>query len=42
VRAVVDWTVGLPFQRDIAEVGTIGQPRPLRDDVYERAGTHRA
>ena len=28
VRAVVDWTVGLPFRRDIAEVGTIGQPRP--------------
>jgi NADH:ubiquinone reductase (H+-translocating) len=42
VRAVFDWTVGLPFQRDIAEVGTIGQPRPLRADVYERAGTHRA
>ena len=42
VRAVMDWTVGLPFQRDIAEVGTIGQPRPLRADVYERAGTHRA
>ena len=42
VRAVVDWTVGLPFQRDIAEVGTIGQPRPLRADAYERAGTHRA
>ena len=33
---------GLPFQRDIAEVGTIGQPRPLRADAYERAGTHRA
>ena len=42
VRAVMDWTVGLPFQRDIAEVGTIGQPRPLRADAYERAGTHRA
>ena len=42
VRAMVDWTVGLPFRRDIAEVGTIGQPRPLRADVYERAGTHRA
>ncbi len=42
VRAVVDWTVGLPFRRDIAEVGTIGQPRPLRADVYERAGTHRS
>ena len=42
VRAVVDWTVGLPFARDIAEVGTIGRPRPLRADAYERAGTHRA
>jgi NADH dehydrogenase len=42
VRAVMDWTIGLPFQRDIAEVGTIGQPRPLRADAYERAGTHRA
>jgi NADH dehydrogenase len=42
VRAVVDWTVGLPFSRDIAEVGTIGQPRPLRADVYERTGTHRS
>ena len=42
VRAVMDWTVGLPFQRDIAEVGTIGQPRPLRADAYERAGTHRS
>ena len=26
VRAVVDWTVGLPFARDIAEVGSIGHP----------------
>ena len=42
VRAVVDWTVGLPFSRDIAEVGTIGQPRPLRADAYERTGTHRS
>jgi NADH:quinone reductase (non-electrogenic) len=30
VRAVADWTVGLPFRRDIAEVGSIGHPRPLR------------
>jgi NADH dehydrogenase len=30
VRAVVDWTVGLPFKRDIAEVGSIGHPAPLR------------
>jgi NADH dehydrogenase len=42
VRAVMDWTVGLPFQRDIAEVGTIGRPRPLKADAYERAGTHRS
>jgi NADH dehydrogenase len=42
VRAVMDWTVGLPFPRDIAEVGTIGRPRPLKADAYERAGTHRS
>jgi NADH dehydrogenase len=42
VRAVADWTVGLPFRRDIAEVGSIGHPRPLRADEYERSGTHRS
>ena len=42
VRAVMDWTIGLPFKRDIAEVGSIGHPRPLRADLYERAGTHRS
>jgi NADH:ubiquinone reductase (H+-translocating) len=42
VRAVVDWTVGLPFRRDIAEVGSIGHPRPLRADEYAASGTHRA
>jgi NADH:ubiquinone reductase (H+-translocating) len=41
VRAVVDWTVGLPFRRDIAEVGSIGHPRPLREDEYARGGSHR-
>jgi NADH:ubiquinone reductase (H+-translocating) len=41
LRAVVDWTVGLPFGRDISEVGSIGHPRPLRDDVYARGGSHR-
>ena len=41
VRAVVDWTVGLPFGRDTAEVGSIGHPRPLSADVYARGGTHR-
>jgi NADH dehydrogenase len=29
VRAVADWTIGLPFRRDIAEVGSIGHPQPL-------------
>jgi NADH dehydrogenase len=28
-RAVLDWTAGLPFKRDIAEVGSIGRPKPL-------------
>jgi NADH dehydrogenase len=32
VRAVIDWTVSLPFARDISEVGSIGHPRPLRND----------
>ena len=41
IRAVADWTVGLPFARDVAEVGSIGHPRPLRDEVYARGGTHR-
>jgi NADH dehydrogenase len=41
IRAVVDWTVGLPFQRDLAEVGSIGHPRPLAAEVYARGGTHR-
>jgi NADH dehydrogenase len=41
VRAIVDWTVGLPFKRDTAEVGSIGHPRPLSDEVYEHGGTHR-
>ncbi|MDQ3572335.1 MAG: NAD(P)/FAD-dependent oxidoreductase [Actinomycetota bacterium] len=41
IRAVADWTIGLPFGRDVAEVGSIGHPRPLTDEVYERGGTHR-
>jgi NADH:ubiquinone reductase (H+-translocating) len=28
-RAVLDWSAGLPFRRDIAEVGSIGKPKPL-------------
>ena len=41
IRAAVDWTVGLPFSRDISEVGSIGHPRPLREEAYERGGSHR-
>jgi NADH dehydrogenase len=41
VRAVADWTVGLPFPRDVAEVGSIGHPRPLREEAYLHGGTHR-
>jgi NADH dehydrogenase len=40
-RAAIDWTVGLPFDRDVAEVGSIGHPRPLSSSTYERGGTHR-
>jgi NADH dehydrogenase len=29
VRAVLDWTAGLPFQRDISELGQIGHPKRL-------------
>ena len=29
VRAVLDWTAGLPFRRDVSEVGTIGHPKRL-------------
>ena len=32
LRVVTDWTVSLLFRRDIAELGTLGHPRPLRDD----------
>ena len=41
VRTIADWTVGLPFARDVADVGSIGHPRPLSDEVYARGGTHR-
>jgi NADH:ubiquinone reductase (H+-translocating) len=32
LRVVIDWTVALFFRRDIAELGMLGHPRPLRDD----------
>jgi NADH:quinone reductase (non-electrogenic) len=41
VHAVADWTIGLPFGRDVAEVGSIGHPRPLRVEEYARGGSHR-
>jgi len=41
IRAVIDWTVSLPFKRDVSEVGSIGHPRPLRDEEYEAGGSHR-
>jgi NADH dehydrogenase len=41
LRAVIDWTVSLPFQRDLSEVGSIGHPRPLREEAYELGGSHR-
>ena len=37
LRAVADWTVGLPFARDTAEVGSIGHPAPApRRGLRER------
>jgi len=41
LRAVADWTVGLPFARDTAEVGSIGHPAPLTDAIYAKGGSHR-
>lgn len=41
VRAILDWTAGLPFRRDTAELGSLGTPHPLSAEVYERGGTHK-
>ena len=30
-RVVVDWTIALLFRRDIAELGSLGHPRPLKE-----------
>ena len=38
VRAVMDWTVGLPFERDIAEVGLDRPSAPLRADRIRELG----
>lgn len=40
-RAIADWTVSLPFRRDVAEIGSIGHPRPLTDAEYRRGGAQR-
>ena len=37
-RAILDWTAGLPFPRDLAEVGSIGHPMRL-DGTMERWGS---
>jgi NADH dehydrogenase len=37
-RAVVDWTVSLPFSRDVAEVGSIGHPRRLEGSAGSPSG----
>ncbi len=41
LRAVIDWTVSLPFSRDLSEVGSIGHPHLLREEQYEAGGSHR-
>ena len=33
LRVVTDWTVALPFRRDIVELGGLGHPAPLGDDA---------
>jgi hypothetical protein len=35
----MDWTVGLPFSRDIAEVGSIGHPTPLQPEPEPSPGS---
>ncbi len=37
-RAVIDWTASLPFRRDLAEVGSIGHPQPLRSQLPPDSG----
>jgi hypothetical protein len=41
IRAVIDWTISLPFRRDVADVGSFDRPRPLTSEVYEHGGSHR-
>ncbi len=41
IRAILDWTASLPFERDLSEVGSIGRPGVLSPDRYEHGGSHR-
>lgn len=41
IRAILDWTASLPFERDLSEVGSIGRPGVLDPDRYEHGGSHR-
>ncbi len=42
LRAVIDWTVSLPFRRDIAEVGSIGHPRRLGGSAITTSAERRS
>lgn len=41
IRAILDWTASLPFQRDLSEVGSVGQPGILDPESSDTGGTHR-
>lgn len=38
LRVVADWTIALFFRRDIVELGTLGHPSRLRDDLSGLGG----
>jgi NADH dehydrogenase len=42
LRAVIDWTVSLPFKRDVSEVGSIGHPRRLDGSLTKTASPAKA
>jgi NADH dehydrogenase len=42
VRAVADWTVGLPFGRDIAEIGSFAHPHSLRAEPSKGSAARRS
>ena len=41
IRAVVDWTVGLPFAAIPPRSARSATREPLTDEVYAHGGTHR-